>query len=186
MDEQWVLWGQDFNGGFVPVSHSFNLVIERYLRFREVNPNNMNLPDFGNWLIENPDIPINAPGGAAACQYPLGPNQLGIAGLSDEEVWILANFPNGHLARCFLKNWRCVDVHNELPRCIADIYIAGRIGEQGLVGEAAANMIVNLGFAGAYNAAQAILTVGRSVGLHFGFLDENYQPTEFFNEYFGN
>jgi hypothetical protein len=47
-------------------------------------------------------------------------------------------------------------------------------------------MIVNLGFAGKDNAAQAILTVGRSVGRHFGFLDENYQPTEFFNEYFGN
>jgi len=53
-----------------------------------------------------------------------------------------------------------------------------------LIGKAAANQILQYGFSGSPRASNAILSVGRSVGRHFGFLDENNQTTTFFDEYF--
>mgnify|MGYP000131898367 FL=1 len=175
------LWGQPFSGGRVPTVHNFTKVISLYRDFRTAYPCNSIIVDFRNWLENTHNFNEN---NAIASCYPLGPKEMFIANLSDDEIKILVDQPTGTLSRDFLKKWQRCDVVEVLPKCIADVFIAGQMSKQGLVGKAATNQILQYGFSGTPNTSNAILSVGRSVGRHFGFLDKNNQTTAFFDEYF--
>jgi hypothetical protein len=175
------LWGQVMVGGRVPTSHNFTQTLGFYNNFRHQQSGNASIPDFRNWLIAEHGF---ARGAAVAYCYPLRLGQLFISRLSDAEVRILADQPDTEQAQNFLNQWRGCDVNQLLPRCIADVYIVGHLAQLQLVGGAAQNQIIAYGFAGTAHAARAILTVGHSIGSHFGFLDQQNQPTEFFNQYF--
>lgn len=175
------LWQQPFVGGRVPTSHNFSNVINWYSEFRNVNPNNTDIADFRNWLVTNHNFTVNT---ARSYCYPLSDGQMSIGHFLDEQVQELAHNPIGTFSKEFLEQWHDCDVNEDLPNCIADVYIVGYLANQHMIGAEARNRIMTKGYAGTENAANAILTVGRSVGRHFGFLDQNYQPTEFFNRYF--
>ena len=180
------LWNQPFSGSKVPTSHNFTTVISYYKDFRQNNPANSDLRLFKDWLKANVTSKnknkFERTTVSAYC-YPLGYNEMSIRQLSDCEINLLADNPTGAFSKAFLKQWKGCDIDESLPNCIADVFIVGQIANMALKRHAAANTIVLYGFAGTPNAAQAILSVGRSVGRHFGFLDEKNSPTEFYQQY---
>lgn len=180
------LWNQDLIGNRVPTSHSFSLAIQRYRAFRQEVPNldplnNDDLDNFARWLVNTQGL---APGGADAVLYPFGENQLDIAKITDTDVIELAEVPEGRTARIFLHKWYRCNVLNELPRCIADVFIVGKLRQLGLNGGNLNENIQTLEFAGTENAATALITVGNGIGRHFGFLGDDGGPTHFFHSYF--
>lgn len=181
------LWNQPFSGSKVPTSHNFATVISYYKDFRQNNPANSDLKHFKDWLkvnVKSKNKSEFKKTTVSAYCYPLGYNEMSIRQLSDGEINRLADDPTGELSKAFLEQWKGCDIDEALPNCIADVFIVGQIANMALKGHAAANQIVMYGFAGTPNAAQAILSVGRSVGRHFGFLDEKNSPTELYQQYF--
>lgn len=69
-----------------------------------------------------------------------------------------------------------------LPRPILDAFWVGWLGIQNL-GCSAVNLH-ELGIGGTRNAAQAVVTVGKSAGLRFGLLDDDSKRTQLFMDFF--
>jgi hypothetical protein len=174
------LWNQQLIGGQVPSGHAFHNVISLYSTFRNTIGGDLN--DFGNWRIREHGA---EPGGVNAFNFPLTQNQLNIAALNNEEVQLLANDPQGRFARIFLYQWYRCNLQTEFPRCLADVFIVGSLRQQGMDNQELKDQIFALGYAGNPGApAQTLVSVGKSIGRHFGFLGEDGLPTAFFNSFF--
>jgi len=176
-----MLWNQQLVGGQVPTVHPFGMVINYYSNFRNANPGNHVPGDFANWLVNEHGYTPNA---ANSYWYPFGPNQLGIGALTDEQVHLLAQDPQGRYARIFLYNWYRCQLAHDFPICLADVYIVGYFGGQGHQGEDLRNIIVACHYAEPGPSVRNLINVGNGIGGHFGFLDNNNLPTDFFNSFF--
>jgi hypothetical protein len=174
------LWGHPFDPTQrVPMVHSFPNSISYYDQFRHHDPENHNINAFIIWLQNNFGF---AAGGAAAIAWPLKLKNLNVVNCSDAEVSDLNVNPRQVFAQNFLYGWHRVNPNIDLPRNIADVFIVGHLN--GVGGGAATQQIINWGCTDMPNAARAILDVGRHMGKHFGWLDDQYMRTNFFVEYF--
>lgn len=173
------LWNQQLIGNQVPAGHAFHNVIALYSTFRNTIGGDLNA--FDDWLIRKHG---NAPGGVGAFHYPLTPNQLNITALDNKQVALLANDPQGRFARIFLHQWYRCSLQNEFPRCLADVFIVGSLRQQGMNNQGLIGQLLSLEYAGTDAAAQTLISVGKGIGRHFGFLGEDGLPTTFFNSFF--
>jgi len=190
-----ILWGKDIRqgsrpivngnqsknlrGGWVPVCHDFSRALDLYLQFRksscEYNDN------FNIWLENNRH-------GAFLC-YVANSNEFDLANESIEFIESLNNGINDDSLR-FLNRYKLKAVRNEdvnwgwdkFPKYIMNVYFTGLLS--GYSESEKKDILLEMKYAGTLNAAGAILTVGKSFGRHFSFLDENYKPTDFFKDYF--
>jgi hypothetical protein len=106
--------------------------------------------------------------------------------LNNEQVGYLAHDPQGRAARVFLYRWYHCNLQNEFPNCLADVFIVGWLRQQGLQGQALKKEIVGFGYANAGSSVDNLISVGRGIGQHFGFLKGDGLPTAFFNSFFQN
>jgi len=153
----------------------------RYWRFRSDHPGNLSIPEFTAWQENQYGL---AHGAAVAYCYPLGPSQFDIAVLADEQIRELAEEPEGKFSQQFLE-WFCGDNLEQVPTCLIDTFIVGSMAQSGFRRGQMLARIVEMGFTGGNNAANALRSVGRSVGRHFGLLTDDDLPTERFRDLFG-
>ena len=171
-------------GGWVPASHDFSKALDLYLQFRksacEFNDN------FGIWLKKNNH--------GAHFEYVANSNEFDLA---NESIEFIKDLINSDLKDCindeslrFLNGYKLKVVRNEdinwgwdkFPKYIMNVYFTGLLS--GYSESEKKDILLEMKYAGTLNAAGAILTVGKSFGRHFSFLDENYKPTALFKEYF--
>lgn len=176
------LWNQHLVGGQVPTVHPFEKVINFYSDFRNENPENHKQADFSNWLLQNQHV--NTINTANSYWYPFRPNQLGIGALTDEQVYLLAQDPQGRYARIFLYNWYRCQLGQDFPTCLANVYIVGVFRGQRHQGQELQQHIVDCGYANSGASVTNLISVGNGIGQYFGFLDANNLPTDFFRSFF--
>ena len=184
------------NGGWVPTSHNFTIALGLYRNYRLIHPNPPATADFNQYIINMNE----AVGGNL---YVQNGNEFA---LNNQPIELIENFwisgqpnPITRPALEFLDTYRQIVIllPNEqrndyqwphFPKYLMDTYLCGILTSLGYGNGEMRDILEALNYAGPGNgngnAAQAIITVGRSFGLHFGFLNANYYPTQLFNDFF--
>lgn len=173
----------DLLDGWVPTSHDFTTALNAYYEYRLTNPIQSTCKGFKSFMQAN-GIPVGT-----KC-YVQNRNEFN---LNEEETNRIQNFyesgENGAIKKdslVFLNKYRDQVINNQdwlnFPKYLMCTYLVGVLADYKNAHRR--QILQALQYAGTPNAADAIITVGRSFGLHFGFLDENYYPTQLFNSYF--
>lgn len=179
------LWNKTLTGGQVPTVHPFAKVIKCYSAFRLLHPYS-GISDqiaFCHWLMSQQNPPLLS-ATANAYWYPFNSDQLGIGSLNDSLVHSLAKDPQGRDARIFLYGWYRCNLVVDFPKCLADVYIVGYFRGKGMSEGDLENSIVACGYANEGRSVKNLISVGKGIGRHFGFLDEDDKPTAFFHSFF--
>ena len=165
---------------WVPTVHNFTNVIKHYLNFRLTTPITDSQQAFIQWLL-NHNI-VNTSNSATAMCFPLTTGEFNLFGCSIDDLKDIASggMHGLHVAMRyshFLPNERSMV-------CLANIYLAGRLS--GLSRTNRQANLIEVGYAGRPNSADAIVSVGRSAGRHFGLLYETLpsHPTPEFDLFF--
>lgn len=179
--------GRNLFGGWVPTSHDFTVGLGYYLEYRN-NPDNDNI-GYKDWLIGQ--------GYGKYFDFVAKPNEFALDNQDIDFIETLyryqpLNNPNEQVLQ-FLNNYRINAINNfnqewewnGFPKYLMDTYLCGQLAAYQNDQESA-GILVELSYAGTINAAKAILTVGKSFGRHFGFLDVYYNPTQLYNDFFLN
>ena len=171
-------------GGWVPTSHDFSKALGFYLEFRKSSSEYNK--DYRTWL-ERKGLGKNF-------WYVANPNEFDLA---NESIGFIKDLINSDLKDCindeslrFLNGYKLKIVRNEdinwgwdkFPKYIMNVYFTGLLS--GYSEREKKEILFEMKYAGTLNAAGAVITVGKSFGRHFSFLDENYKPTALFKEYF--
>lgn len=109
--------------------------------------------------------------------------------LQEKDLRALLNDPRGTIAKRLLDQYKSMrnrarDLSN-IPRPIRSIFLVGLAFRNGYRKRSdMAKYLVSLGFGGTNNASGAIVDVGKTAGQLFGLLQENYEHTDLYFEYF--
>jgi len=171
-------------GGWVPTSHDFSKALGFYLQFRKSSSEYNE--DYKTWLKRNDH--------GKYFWYVANPNEFDLA---NESIEFIKALINSDLNNCindeslmFLNGYKLKVVSNKdvnwgwdkFPKYIMNVYFTGLLSDYSE--REKKDILFQMNYAGTQKAAGAILTVGKSFGRHFSFLDENYMPTAFFKDYF--
>lgn len=174
-----IMGGQQVNRairGWVPTVHNFTNVIQSYVKFRtEVNITHSHRQKFIEWLLDK-GIAGTRNSASAMC-FPLSSAEFN---LYERPLEDLNKIAKGDLQIAMQHTTFNFGERNMV--CLVDCYLAGKLSD--LSPAERANKLIDLGYAGTPNAANAIMTVGRSIGRHFGLLSNNNYPTTLFNTFF--
>lgn len=171
---------QESNTGWVPTSHPFVDVITKYAAFRQqANDSEINAANFQLYLMEKNDYKEST---AKAYCFPLAPSEFDLYDISPNDLaTVLAGGEAGLYAALSSTDPYCFSEEREQV-CMMDVFITGTVAT--LPPAQRVETLMAKGYAGTPNAANVLLTVGRAVGSHFGLLDQQNQPTEFFHRFF--
>lgn len=176
-----LLWGQIIQGNWVPTSHDFGWVVQRYDEFRKAFPGNSSIPQFVSWLIAQYKLSIAT---ARSYAYPLRPAECDIAGWTDQLVAILSHNPTDPRIFAWLRSYRHCDINN-IPTCIVNVFLVGMLFIQGFRSPSSRKIqLQRCNLAGTTNSAAAIEYVGLRVGIHLDLLSPSGAPTGGFYDLF--
>jgi hypothetical protein len=192
------------SGGWVPMTHNFTTALDHYLSYRldPAQPIPPTSADFETFMQnQNIAIGIAQNKGVNEKLYVQNGNEFN---LNNEDILLIQSLwasqsPNGITrdALAFLNQYRQriinslatqspEDIWNNFPKYLMDTYLCGQL--VGYTNNQKINILEGYRYAGIGNGkgntTNAILTVGRSFGTHFGFLDENYLPTDLYRYFF--
>jgi hypothetical protein len=178
---------------WVPTGHVFNTALKAYLEYREVSANS-GLDEFEQWLATPPQaVRYQAmAGNFTSYRYPLGERELNITCRSLKDVRLIESGVEEGLYLANNGEREFIEADERQQVCLVCAGLAGycQLINSCVVGVSDANArikrLVDKGFAGKESTANLLLTTGRSVGRHFGLLDERNWPTEFFHRFFGD
>ena len=181
----------NLDGGWVPTSHNFTAALELYLSYRQTQPNpptragfnafmmNLNMENLyvqnsNEFDLNHKDASLIQSLWNSQGANNIMPGALMLLGQYRQRV---INAPANQPPEI---KW------NKFPKYLMDTYLCGQLAHHSNSERKA--ILEAYKYAGIGNgngsAAQAIFTVGRSFGTHFGFLDENYYPTLLFEKFF--
>ncbi|MGV7240630.1 hypothetical protein [Caballeronia sp. M23-90] len=171
----------------VPTGHPFATVIEVYAKFREANPTEHSENAFREWVQNNPEA-VDRPAfhnAFGAYIYPLRPREFDLFERTVEDVRRIAA---GNEIGLIVANDGPGYVQGDARErvCIDCAGLTGLAYASGVDSDGRAVLLVNGGFAGTTGSANTLLSVGRAVGQHFGLLDAQFRPTEWFIRFFGD
>lgn len=168
------------NTGWVPTSHPFVDVITMYATFRRrATDSNINGANFQQYLIEKYGYQEST---AKAYCFPLSPSEFDLYDISPGRLTtLLAGGEAGLYAALSSTDPYCFSEEREQV-CVMDVFITGMVAT--LPPGKRVDTLMAKGYAGTPRAANVLLTVGRAVGSHFGLLDQQNQPTDFFHRFF--
>ena len=164
--------------GWVPTVHNFSEVIKHYMKFcQDTNFTHNYRQEFIEWLLKK-GLAGSRNSASAMC-FPLGILEFNLYERPIEELQKIAQ---GNLDVAMQQT--TFNFGERSMVCMVDCYLAGKLYD--LSPADRANKLIELGYAGTANAANAIMSVGRSVGKHFGLLDNQNKPTTKFSAFFEN
>jgi DNA helicase-2/ATP-dependent DNA helicase PcrA len=201
---QGIMNNNRLSGGWVPTSHVFTTALRAYLNYRlgPAQPKPPTSADF-EIFMKNQNIArgIAQNQGVNQKLYVQNQNEFNLNNQPIQLIQSLWNSqsPNGITrdALEFLNQYRQLiinslatqspeDIWNYFPKYLMDTYLCGQL--VGYTNNQKINILEGYRYAGIGNGkgntTNAILTVGRSFGTHFGFLDENYYPTVLYRHFF--
>jgi hypothetical protein len=169
------------NRNWVPTGHPFVAVITMYVEFRkQAGDSGANAASFQQYLMEKHSY---AEVTARSYCFPFSENEFDLFDIPlDRLATVLAGGEEGLYAALNSTDPYCFSEERELV-CLMDVFITGAVSK--LSPAQRVEKMMALGYAGTENASNTLLNVGRSVGTHFGLLDQQNQPTEFFHRFFG-
>lgn len=180
-------------GMWVPTGHVFHTALKAYLEYREVSANS-GLDGFEQWLATAPQaVRYQAmAGNFKSYRYPLGERELNITCRSLEDVRLIESGVEDGLYLANNGEREFIEGDERQQVCLVCTGLAGycQLINSSVVGVSDANArvkrLVDKGFAGKESTANLLLTTGRSVGKHFGLLDDDNRPTALFHRFFGD
>ena len=172
--------------GWVPTGHSFTAVLEHFLRFRQSEQPSYGLQDFKEWLIGNyvkqrgaPNTQIKS-STAGGYLFALRTQEFDLVDRSIADLdCIVRGGPEG--LECAVRD-RTLNVDERAWVCLVDAWIVGQLWD--VDPPRRGEILKFAGFAGTDNACNTLLTVGRDVGKHFGLLNDDLHPTDFYHAFF--
>jgi len=183
--------GGPLRGGWVPTGHNFTNALNYYRNYRLIAPPRpFGTGDFHHFITGSPRVAPKAYNENTYIQ------QSSEFDLNQKPLRIVEAFHSSGVhnqinidSLVFLNNYRSHMIWNPrnttwagFPKYLMDTYLVGMLA--GYPSNQRKGILINLRYAGTNAAAGAIIDVGKSFGLHFGFLDEHYYPTQLFNEFF--
>jgi hypothetical protein len=201
---QGIMNNNRLSGGWVPTSHVFTTALDHYLNYRlaPAQPIPPTSADFQTFM-KNQNIArgIAQNQGVNQKLYVQNQNEFNLNNQPIRLIQSLWNSqsPNGITrdALEFLNQYRQLIINSpanqspniiwrHFPKYLMDTYLCGQL--VGYTNNQKINILEGYRYAGIGNGngntTNAILTVGRSFGTHFGFLDENYYPTDLYRYFF--
>ena len=163
---------------WVPTVHNFTNTISDYLTFRRLYQGNHYEADFIQRLMQVRNIAHNA---ASAYCYPLRPQEFNLWHCPIEDLEVIVLGGREALERALVTH--PFELRRRQLVCLMNAFLVGQLN--GLTLQEKRQQLVDAGCAGTANAAQAILSVGRNVGRHFGLLNGD-QPTAYYQQFFGD
>lgn len=167
---------------WVPTGCQFNPFIHAYLAFRREKTID-GRDAFIAWMQVNSQY---APATLRAYCFPFSRNEFDLFGRSIEDIErIAAGKEDGLLAALFTQTLKPFALSGEREKvCLVDVFITGRAYELFATDAERRAYIMQSGYAGTYNAAGTLMSVGRNVGKHFDLLNAKNRPTELFKRFF--
>lgn len=164
---------------WVPTGHSFPTVIDNYVNFRKASGTTVTETPrkaFINWLVKSG---IN-PNTASSYCFPLGSCEFDLLERSLNDLMIIQDGGKVGLDKA-LEN-HVIDSEEHEHVCLMNVWLTGQLSKYPR--KEKIDRLLQHGFAGTENSAQTILSVGKSVGIHFGLLDQTGSPTANFSAFF--
>jgi hypothetical protein len=179
------------NYGWVPAGHSFQKVCNLYLEYRNDLPKQVST-SFTEWQNIERNINRNT---AQANNFPI--RDFDFTNRHLENLKLISK--GGEIGLCAVMYPNMRDDHDNPPElesfevpderenvCLVDVLLTGWAYQYHTNRFERSNYLCNtLKVAGTTQAADTLLSVGRSVGKHFGLLDQECKPTELFTRIFG-
>ena len=175
-------------GNYVPTGHPFSAVLATYSAYRETGPAKHDAGAFRQWL----DLPAHAAGYAAFARnfrsycYPLGAREFNLHDRPLDEIRTIAQGGEAGLITANGGEPEFVVGDDREQVCVVDAGLAGYCRLADTTADARKRRLIAGGFAGTAHSADTLMSVGRSVGRHFGLLDGRGRPTAFFFRFFGS
>lgn len=163
---------------FVPTSHPFEGVIREFIQLRRTG-HSLSEEDFLESMFKTESLKLST---RKSYLFPLKKNEFNLFDCSKESIEELA----GDSLRWLRKRFEPDGFHAFLDRrhvCLKDAWLVGYLNRH-FSETRPFEILIDSGFAGSENAASALMTVGRSVGIFFSLLDQNGFPTENFDDFF--
>ncbi len=166
-------------GNCVPTGFSMNRVVELFGRFLEENNRSpFDQQEFIDWQMEHGGV--TSRNTARANCYPLTAREFDLFGAPLE---ICRHFIRGGLEGLVgVLRGRVPAVDERELVCMYDCYFAGSLADR--IPAERVEWLLAHGHAGTEDAAKTLLSVGRSVGRHFGHIGPGGPPTIDFGQFF--
>lgn len=180
----------ELDNGWVPCGHNFTEALAFYYAYA-LSTGDKTASGYKDFIqsIERPNGNQNTVGGNDYVQNrnELKLNKQSLPLIKDLfDSWTNRNITKGAL--CFLNSYRDRPITEpnsqwpHFPKYLMCTYLVSILEDY--TNAERKSLLIKLKYAGTDDAAQAIISVGRSFGRHFGFLDDNYSPTDLFRHYY--
>lgn len=172
--------------GWVPTGHPFTEVLKHFLRFRRTRQPHYDLETFRAWLLNNytrkrgPSGSPIKPSTAKAYLFPLGEQEFDLVDGSLEDLQCIVDGGQRGL-ECAVRD-RILNVDERAWVCLVDAWIVGQLHD--VEPSQRNDILMAAGYAGKPRACNTLFSVGQGVGKHFGLLNDDGSPTDFYNEFF--
>ncbi|WP_248554839.1 hypothetical protein [Paraburkholderia terrae] len=175
-------------GNWVPTSHPFRDVLSAYRAYRETQPADFAMNAFKEWLNGSlaTEFYTTFAKNFTSYRYPLGEREFDLVSRSMEDIRLIEAGQEQGLYVAYNGEREFIAGDEREQVCLVCAGLTGYCYTSERTADARAERLICTGFAGTENAANTLLTVGRAVGRHFGLLDGNNQPTEFFGRFFSD
>ena len=170
-------------GNVVPTGFTMTKVADLLTDFHasQANiPQPLNRRNFIDWQTQEGGVP-NRNTAAAYC-YPLKDSEFSIYDRQAEGIELFCN--GGYRSLLALVGRVRPSWEEREHICLINVFLAGKLQLEFFAPTARTQWLIEQGFAGTRASANLILSVGRSIGKHFGLIDLDNTPTEYFVDYF--
>lgn len=176
------------NLNWVPAGHTLPTVLMAYREFRETLPADHGVASLKQWLEKLPQADRYASfrTSFSSYRYPLRETELNLVDRTLKDVQAIAQGGVMGLDVLTYGELEFVAGDEREQVCFVDAGLAGYCQLISSGPEPSNVRLVRKQFAGTEQSANTLLSVGRSVGRHFGLLDEKNWPTELFHRFYGD
>lgn len=175
-------------GNWVPAGHPFPDVLRAYREYRETRPGDVRPDAFHQWLEASSASAFHATFAQnfASYRYPLRERELNLVDRTLSEIQKIEEGGESGLVVANNGEPEFIAGDEREQVCIVCAGLTGYCYEFEPTADGRANRLQRSGYAGTPNSANTLLAVGRAVGGHFGLLDAEFRPTEFFRRFYGD
>lgn len=172
--------------GWVPTGHPFTKILEHFLRFRQSPQPVYDLKSFKAWLPNNYTRKRGAEGvqikqsTVKSYDFPLREQEFDLVDRPFEDLQCIVE-GGQHGLECAVRD-RVLNVDERAWVCLVDAWIAGQLHDA--TSKRREEILLHAGFAGKPSTCKLIFSVGKDVGKHFGLLNEDGSPTDFYKGFF--
>ncbi|MFL9993387.1 hypothetical protein PQR34_21750 [Paraburkholderia sediminicola] len=173
---------------WVPAGHTLPTVLKAYREFRETLPADHGVTSLKQWLEKLPqaDRYVSFRTSFSSYRYSLRETELNLVDRTLEDVQAIEQGGITGLDVLTYGELEFIAGDEREQVCFVDAGLAGYCQLISSGAESSNVRLVRTQFAGTEQSANTLLSVGRSVGRHFGLLDEKNWPTELFHRFYGD